>query len=163
MLHASLSFCTDMARGEAQRWLTLAGKSGVGKTMLARCIKRFHASCLELGRDEQGYPKVQRGMFIEWGRALSWMVEGDYSFLRDMADCHLLVLDDIGAEYSRLRELSTSKLYEVLCSRRFRHTVITANLSVEQIADKLDPRIASRLLRDGSQVVDVDVPDYSLR
>jgi hypothetical protein len=49
-------------------------------------------------------------------------------------------------------------------SERVGHwTVVTANLPLADIGDRIDVRIASRMLRDDSQVVDVDVPDFSIR
>lgn len=166
MLQAALTLCGDMVQSGPQRWLTLCGPSGTGKTRLARSCKRFWASAMGLYREPRtGATLERRSIFLEWGRALSWMVEGDYSFLRDISEAPFVVLDDIGAEYSRLRELSTSKLYEVLCARRYRWTVITANLGMEDISNRLDARIASRLLRDGSQVIELSpsMADFNLR
>lgn len=102
--------------------------------------------------------------FINWGNAINnRMMQGDYDFLEDMRDYSFFAMDDIASEYERHRELSASKLYNVLESRLKKWTVITANLSLEQIGAKLDARIASRMMRGGSIVVDVDCQDYSLR
>lgn len=167
MLAASLRFCTAMTSEPAGHWLTLAGNSGAGKTMLARRVKRFYDQCLSTYRDEAtGANLARRQIFANWGTCLSWMLEHDYSFIPDFKRADFLVLDDIGAEYTRMRELSASKLYEILGAREGKWTVITANLSAADIGDKLDVRIASRLLRSGSVVVDVsklEVPDFNLR
>jgi DNA replication protein DnaC len=57
----------------------------------------------------------------------------------------LLVLDDLGAEKST--EWSINILY-IIIDRRYRDekkTIITSNLSLDELADKLDDRIASRI------------------
>ena len=41
MLDAAKDFIRDMAIGTAPRWLSLLGRSGTGKTHLARSITRF--------------------------------------------------------------------------------------------------------------------------
>jgi len=91
------------------------------------------------------------------------MLEGDYAFLEDLREYDFFAIDDIVSEYQKLRELSASKLYDVLESRLGKWTVITANLGLEAIGNVLDPRIASRMIRNNSVVVDVDVPDFNLR
>jgi hypothetical protein len=59
--------------------------------------------------------------------------------------------------------MSASKLYDVLESRLGKWTVLTANVSLSQIGELLDPRIASRMIRNNSVVVDVNLPDWNLR
>lgn len=169
MVRAAERFCLEMLLNGTPRWLTLVGASGAGKTMLLRGIMRyFHRRLADVRyeeiRDGQKGNWMRHGKFMEWSRALSYMCEGDYSFLRNLEQDWFVGLDDIGAEYSRMKELSASKLYELLCRRERKWTVITANLSVEDIGDKLDLRIASRLLRHGSVVVDCgSLIDYNLR
>jgi hypothetical protein len=51
------------------------------------------------------------------------------------------------------------KLYQMFSDGEGRWRVWTGNMSLEQIAARIDQRIASRMLRDGSVVV-VDVKDY---
>ncbi len=91
------------------------------------------------------------------------MLDGDYAFLDDLRNYDFFVFDDIISEYSKLRELSASKLYDVFDSRIGKWTVITANASLEQIGEILDPRIASRMIRNNGVVLDVDVQDFNLR
>jgi DNA replication protein DnaC len=74
---------------------------------------------------------------------------------------HTICIDDIGSEYKT--DFVDAKLYEMLCRRQGKWTIITANLSLEQLGDKTDPRISSRLIRHGSVVVEVDVADFNLR
>lgn len=77
----------------------------------------------------------------------------------------LLVLDDIGAEYTNLRggdandNWSQTKLFEVMDARSGRHTIYTTNLSSAELEVKVGPRNLSRML-DNAEVVIMDGPDY---
>lgn len=165
---AAMRFCAAMGdRYQPAHWLTLLGPPATGKTMLARLCCRFFSQYLDCFRDERANPELEvryrRGGFKAWGNVMRDMIEGDYSGLRDLRDDWFVCLDDIGAEYSRQRELSASKLYEVLNAREGLFTIITANLTLQQINEQMDARIASRLLRHGSLVVDVTARDFNLR
>lgn len=154
-------------------WLSFVGPSGTGKTMLARKCASFMRKYLD-GYDDEVRTMhgpggslvtkvLRRGGFKDWATVLGDMLGGDYTGLRDMADDWFVALDDIGAEYAGTRELSVAKLYDLLNRRAGRFTVITANLDLQAISKKLDARIASRLIRDGSVVIDVKAIDYNLR
>lgn len=167
-LSESKKFCGAMGnRFTPCYWLTLLGPSGTGKTMLAKIITRFFREWLDGFLDERHDPVKERiyrkGGMKNWAGVVGDMIEGDYSGIRDLKEDWFVCLDDIGAEYVKNRELSTSKLYDILTARERLFTVITANLSLEQINRQMDARIASRLLRNGSVVVDVKATDYNLR
>jgi DNA replication protein DnaC len=137
-------FITEYKRGYRPRWLSLLGTSGAGKTMLAKEIRR-----------------ICGGPFVTWTRVTNMLREGEYRWFSDLMHEHIVILDDIGSEYET--PFVAAKLYEFLSERVGRWTVITANLSLEDIGNRLDTRIASRMLRDNSRIVDVDVPDFNLR
>jgi len=167
-LDAARAFCTAMAgKYTPAYWLSLLGPSGTGKTMLARRCVRFFQQHLDGFLDERHDPTYERyhrrGGLKGWAGVVGDMLAGDYTGLRNLRDDWLVTLDDIGSEHERHRELSTSKLYEILNARAGRFTLITANLDLEQINRRLDARLASRLLRDGNVVVDVSTVDYNLR
>lgn len=168
MKEAAASFLDDMLNDREPRWLSLLGTSGAGKTMLSRLIyaefkQRKHAEINERASSSIRIVRY-RGGFMNWGKAINdRMLKGEFDFLDDMRDYIFFVIDDIASEHERHRELSASKLYNVLESRMRKWTIITANLSLDQIGSKLDTRIASRMLRNGSAVIDVDVPDFNLR
>jgi DNA replication protein DnaC len=168
MKTAAVAFATDMLNGASPRWLTLLGGSGVGKTMLARIIWRLFDEKMRLQINWRGSSHARivrwRGGFINWGEAVGTrMMKGDFEFLSDLRAWDFFVLDDIIAEYEKHTGLSSSKLYDVFEHRLLKWTVVTANRTLEGIAAYLDPRLASRMLRNGGVVIDVDVPDYNTR
>lgn len=149
-------------------WLSLLGPSGTGKTMLARCINRVFQRKIEGAIDELRSSPNQiwrrAGGFLGWPKCIDYMLDSDFGFMRQACEDWFLVLDDVGAEHAKMRELSSSKLFSILNARQGKFTVLTANLGIDEIADKLDPRIASRLLRHGGTVVDTTgIPDYGIR
>jgi DNA replication protein DnaC len=177
MKDEAVSFIDDLFNDRTPRWLSLLGTSGAGKTMLASRVARLFR---EHRADKIDWPRTEgtrtsarphgrivrwKGGFINWGEAINdrMLRAGDYAFLDDMRSYDLFVIDDILSEYEKHRSLSASKLYFVLEGRLRRWTVITANVSLRQIGELLDHRIASRMLRGGGVVVDVDVPDYNVR
>jgi DNA replication protein DnaC len=142
--------------GRKPRWLSFCGPSGTGKTHIASALFRC------LGGAFHAHPSLLSGaMKFTWPRLLPKLRNGEYHLLDDIRDCHLLFLDDFGTE--RPTEFALEKLYEIIESRNRKWTILTANLSVEQIGSKMDTRIASRLIRDGSIVVNVQAPDFNLR
>lgn len=149
-------------------WLSLVGSSGTGKTMLARMITRvFSKFCLGLKDEHRGTSGdyyTRHGGFLSWTSCMEHMLEGDFGFTRQCNDDWFLVLDDIGAENQKLRELSVSKLFTILNNRQHKFTVLTCNYGLAEIAERMDPRIASRLLRHGGTVIDsTGVQDFNLR
>jgi hypothetical protein len=92
-----------------------------------------------------------------------------YQAPRDYAAFDLIYLEDIGSG-AGLGEKGSgavlrSRIAELLQLRSGKWTLACANLSRAEIAEKLDPRIASRLGRDHSVFIEIppDVPDFGDR
>ena len=126
------------------RNLLMSGAPGLGKTFLSACIARAVS--------EHGYSVV-----YDTAGHIFAQFEAK-KFLRDSADgqdardetrrylnCDLLIVDDLGSELTT--QFTQSALYELINTRLVaeRHTVISTNLSLEEIARRYNPQIASRI------------------
>lgn len=79
--------------------------------------------------------------------------------IQEYTSTDLLILDDLGAEKST--EYSITTLYLIIDrrDRSLKRTIITSNLSLQEISEKLDARIASRL--SSMKIVNLSkLPDY---
>jgi len=171
----AVKFASDLLNSRTPYWITFLGNAGIGKTMLAKRIWHLFKERKHLEIDWVRSKETQkegtngriirwRGGFINWGKAVNHrMLKGDYDFLEDLETYDFFVIDDIISEYEKHRSLSASKLYQVFESRLNKWTIITANASLEQIGEMLDPRIASRMIRNNGVVVNVETQDWNLR
>lgn len=135
-------FATEFPNCEKNMLFT--GGTGLGKTFLSGCIAR------EVSR---------RGFSVVYDTAINLFAAFETrKFSRDLAEerqarddtrrylsCDLLILDDLGSELTT--PLVQSTLYEVVNSRlqSGRHTIISTNLSPEQIAQRYGMQTASRM------------------
>lgn len=148
--------------------LTFCGLSDTGKTMLSKAILtelRLNA----WGDCEAIKPTIIKNhlthfsaVLLDWRKVSDGFKDGKWGYVDVMEEPELLVLDDVGADYDP-RKISTSKLDQVLRTRIGKWTVLTCNMSLEQIADQLDARIASWLIRDGNTVVEIETTPFHLR
>ncbi len=124
--------------------LLLSGGTGLGKTFLSGCVAREVS--------ERGFSVVYdtaiRLFSVFEARRFSRDQEEERSARDDTRrylNCDLLILDDLGSELTS--PLAQSTLYEVVNSRLLadRRTIISTNLSQEQIAARYSPQIVSRI------------------
>lgn len=104
----------------------------------------------------------QRGQFVDWRKLCSTVREGEWGWVEDLCEDDFVIFDDIGSEYDKNGFIS-SLIDRLLNARLRKWTLITCNLPLTQIAERMDGRIASRMIRDGSIVVDCDTIDFALR
>jgi DNA replication protein DnaC len=152
-----LKWLEGVRAGERPRWLSLLGLTGTGKTHCARRLYRMTGAASPPYHSTDFFPS-----FVHWPS----MVDDLRSFerqeeYRDMRRWPFLFLDDIMAERDTTG-FASEKLSTLLSTRAGRWTVLTSNLTLDQIA-RSDTRIADRMLRDGGVVVDVTAPSYALR
>lgn len=139
--------------------LVLSGSSGTGKTHLAVAVLR------ELVRS--GKADGESARFIPVPELLA-EIRSSYdktgedhteeAIVSKYADIDYLVLDDLGAE--KTTEWSISTLYLII-DRRHREMlpmIVTTNLSLDDVAVCLSPRIASRLAC--GKVIRIKAEDY---
>lgn len=155
--------------GKNEPWLTLSGLNGCGKTHLARRIYA-HAAAY--------YPYSGPVWVASDSRRLNsrrpqcvWLDEvefvhrcknGEYDLPQYLGDDWLVVIDDLGA--SRDKSGFAGEMIFKLCNSRVgKLTLFTTNLTLPQISEQIDPRIASRLIRDGNKFLRIKAGDYAMR
>jgi DNA replication protein DnaC len=123
---------------DAGRGLWLTGGFGTGKTALAMIVSK---AAIDSGRSVAIYscPRLL-GVIRE-----SIDNGGVLDFLDRLTDADLLHIDDLGAEHRT--EWVLEQLYTIINARYQdeRSTLITSNLSRDELADQLGERIVSRL------------------
>jgi DNA replication protein DnaC len=119
--------------------LLISGPTGVGKTYLAAAITR---ELIEI-RQEILFLEVSR-LYSELRECMK-RNESEESLIAQYVDVRWLVLDDFGA--GALTDFERRYALDLLNRRANakRKTILTTNLHLEEIAEKLDERIASRL------------------
>lgn len=158
------TFAADMNHTRP-RWMTITGQSGIGKTMLAREVYRHFMdySRFEIGLDRLDNRIIgNTGQFVDWRRFCKDIRGGAFGRIDDICDDWFVVLDDIGTEYDP-NGFIASTLDRVMNSRLGKWTLITCNLSLRQVAEKIDTRIADRMMRDGSEIYESHLESFALQ
>ncbi len=124
--------------------LLLQGGTGLGKTYLSACIARVVAAkgfsvCYDTA--SSALDAFERQKFARDPAE----AEAAGARVRRMLSCDLMILDDLGTEM--LTPMSVSALYTLLNSRltEDRRTIISTNLSNEELARRYTPQICSRI------------------
>lgn len=121
--------------------LLFYGKAGLGKTFLANCIanelmKSCHSviclSAIEL------FDIYSRNEFNE---------DSDtYELVREITECDLLIIDDLGTELSN--SFTNSRLFYCINDRilKDKSTIISTNLTLDNVQKQYSDRIFSRII-----------------
>lgn len=160
---AAASFASELNYGRP-RWLSLLGNSGVGKTKLAKEVYRHFLdySRFEIDLDaSRNQITGNTGQFCDWRKFCGDLRGGSFGRIEDLESEWFVVLDDIGTEHdpngfiaSALDRIANTR------SKGPKWTLITCNLGLEQIAKRLDQRIADRMLREGNVVLESDLESW---
>ena len=140
-MESVLNYCKAYAADFSRRSpsLLLYGKTGLGKTHLSLAIAGYAV--------EEGY-----GVIYSSAQNLFNKLEKDKFGKADanteeaILDCDLLIIDDLGAEFTT--QFTVSALYNIVNSRELesKPTIISTNLMPEQLTKAYGERIASRIL-----------------
>lgn len=140
-------------------WLSFCGTSGTGKTFLADIILNKLRGIKAL----VDHPTLTCGiMRRHWPSVVKKLYDWETWRLDEMADANLLLLDEVSCAVDQ-KGFEREWLWRVLSARPKKWTIITSNHPLEQIATLIDVRIASRMVRDGSVVVEINTIDFSNR
>ena len=152
--------------------LFLTGTAGTGKTHLALALMSEWLAESFIIEDGSIYPTKGKPFFLpatellleikqSWSEREGGRIASEKDILDKYTKVPLLVIDDLGAE--KTSEWSRQVLY-LLIDRRYRdmsQTIITSNLTHQELAEQLDDRIASRVCEMGV-VIDMGKTDHRL-
>lgn len=159
MIEAVANFLLAWKSNSHPRWLTLCGYSGTGKTHCARRVWGWISKTPKFNSPAIAPEYTPR--FLLWHDVVARLRQGDsWDWFRDLQRWPFVVIDDMGAERDP-SGFAADNLYAVMAMREGRWAMFTSNLGMESIS-RIDTRIASRLIRNGSQVVEVNAPDFNL-
>ncbi len=122
--------------------ITLTGEVGVGKTYLLKaCVNEaikkelycYYTTAFALNQDMLKYHLSD--------------LEGKDAVIRKYLDCDLLCIDDLGTE-NTIKNVTVEYLYFIINERlqSNKNTIITTNLTPQQIMQNYDERIFSRIV-----------------
>lgn len=157
-----LMWNTNHPAAKAPYWLTICGPSECGKTYLihqaVRFIQQFriHPATADVAKNPN------RRIYANFYEANHLVHDAIRNGGQDFAlakDSDLLAVDDLGTDSGR--EAAIDVLYRLLSWRSARGetpgrwTIITSNLSPEQIGTLYDPRLESRLRRNHNRTLEL--------
>lgn len=182
MFRESLQFVSDILTGQPPRWLFLCGRSGCGKTHLAKRIAAFLQKWGEWAYNKHYravqdpaksdpdlvYSYGQEGpLFIKWAAIIDSARDGDYQPYQRASRDYFKVIDDVGAEgFGQDRKPTvfvTNQLGKLCDARLGKWTVWTSNFGLTDFAETFDARISSRMLRGENIICETIARDYNVR
>ena len=134
---------------EISNSLFVSGGFGTGKTYLTVGLLRYYINRLPCQNFVEPFKNLP--IFITVPellmkiRSCFSLNKCEETIVDKYSDCPLLILDDLGAEKTTEWVLQT--LYIILNNRysNLKRTIITSNLSLDELRDKIGDRIASRI------------------
>ena len=128
---------------------TILGGVGVGKTNLLQCMSKY---ALELNRYVIYLSAFRLNeTFLNYYTA---PMADKNRILKPLLDCEVLFIDDLGCE--QLLNNVTVPMLTMLINERSsvrKKTVITSNLSIDEIRDRYDYRLCSRLVDTNESII----------
>ena len=133
------------------------GNTGCGKTFLSNCIAK---ELLDTGHSVIYLSASEFFKLCE--EATFHHDEEAAAYHRELLDCQLLIIDDLGTEVSN--SYTTSKFFECINERMVqrRPTIISTNLSLQQLANTYSERTASRIL-SSYQIIKLKSKDIRMK
>ena len=165
MLAAAVNFSQEVeaAAPDAKgRWLTLLGKSGIGKTHLARAVFKRLKNFRYYDHPQLGISQAHAMSFIDWRELADQLRNGEHYRVDAIAKAWVVVVDDIGSEYDPSGFLA-SRLDRIVNARLGKWTIFTSNLLLAEVADRLDSRIADRMGRAENRVFEAETESYTMK
>jgi DNA replication protein DnaC len=156
MVRKCAEFALAFKAGKTPRWITLLGVTGTGKTHCARRLWKHLSDRL----DWRSAEFVQSEIY--WPKFVSELRSGNaFDKFRDLWQWPAILVDDIGADRDTTG-FATDQLNTLLGSRGDKWTIITSNLTLEQLG-KVEPRIADRIIRPPNIFLEIRTRSHALR
>lgn len=116
------------------------GDTGIGKTFLSHCVAK---ELMDRGYSVIYFTAFQ--LFDILSKGVFRREEDAIAAHRNIFDCDLLIIDDLGTELTN--SFTTSQLFLCLNERilRRKSTIISTNLGMNQLADIYSERVLSRI------------------
>ena len=140
----AVQICKDFTNtfSNDYRNLFLYGTVGTGKSFLSGCIA---GELLQSGHSVIYFSSA--GLFETLARYSfdTKSKETLYNFYKDLYNCDLVIIDDLGTEVTN--SFVTSQLFACLNERHLRRKacIISTNLSLEELRDRYSDRVFSRI------------------
>jgi len=139
-----VKICRDFVQNFKQDYhnLFFYGTVGTGKSFLSGCIAN---ELLQSGHSVIYFSST--GLFDTLARYSfdTKSKEALYNFYKDLYNCDLVIIDDLGTEVTN--SFVTSQLFSLLNERHLgrKSTIISTNLSLEELRDRYSDRVFSRI------------------
>lgn len=139
--------------------LLFYGTVGCGKSFLSGCIAK---ELIESGHSIIYFSSIGLFEFLSRYSFDYKNKENLYNAFEDLYNCDLVIIDDLGTEVTN--SFVTSQLFSCLNERHIRKksTVISTNLSLEELRDRYSDRIFSRITSNYT-VCRLSGPDIRLK
>lgn len=140
--------------------ILLYGNVGVGKTFLTNCMAK---ELIDRGRSVIYFTSIR--LFDTLSQGIFHRDEDDENtsgVLKDIFNCDLLIIDDLGTE--TISSFVASRLFDILNERDLRRksTIISTNLPFETISERYSERNFSRIF--GSyKILNPDINDIRIK
>lgn len=125
-------------------WLLIYGKVGNGKTTLLRAVQAF------VNSQRFYFGSMQVKMLVHTASHLTSLASESPQIFSERSNLMCLGIDDLGVEPLEVNSFGTrtSPIVDLLLHRyeRMRFTIITSNLSEEEMSRRYGERIADRML-----------------
>ncbi len=157
MLYNSMQNYSEKFPNTSVKNILLTGQVGVGKS----CLLSATANDLILRGFSVQYLTAfsLNNLFLKYHTSDAKI---RHQYLDSLLTCDLLIIDDLGTE-PILKNITLEYLHCVLDERVRKHTMISTNLSINEILIRYRERIASRLTNKYTKIIQLNGTDLRIK